>query len=672
MTKKNIYRKIFVFLPIIFVIFILGSVNFALALEVNYPRIPGAIPPQDFIGSVPADEILSYFVKYIFNLIIWASGIIIFGVLIYAGIQYLTSTGKPEKLLFAKEQLSAVFLGVLILLSSYLILKTINPQFIAPQIPKPETIKSIEKPSVPPPPTEEFRSSINTEIPFGTIIERGVFEGTLPWKEGERIPRINNNATTTKDIINKLTEQSQNLQDDAKECTCRTTDPVPACGNIKTATPQGDITWQCGCTGDCLKITPCTCDPCKSVRGDIQSTEDKNKQEIDNLVKEQMKTENEVLLLKEQLGRLERVEKFMTDCYSWIANLSDFLVKKTDYAEKKWVFTKINFWEDVLIKGDWATFYCPVSGSIMGQAEYITPAGLEKELENKPVETPQPKQQTSCIADIPVGEIIDRTIRTGYKLIERMEELIGLDKQMINAVDKLQVLISQCSSQRGCERRCSCYPCLCPHHGHCGPGCIGWASCCADSSLPYPGLCLERDEDTPCPYKEIDDQIKEIKNISNRIAELVDGKNNEGEETPEQEIANIGITSIIKDVIPKIFEDLEIKIREPMKHCVSETVSDVSDSEASFKGQMVLSNCESATKEIGANGVIIQNCCLDQPEFQGCLGLCYLEKGDKLYKDCLQNCLEKKAKELETSGYKEESDILKTCRHKLNFYCCGG
>ncbi|GAG82071.1 unnamed protein product [marine sediment metagenome] len=32
----------------------------------------------------------------------------------------------------------------------------------------------------------------------------------------------------------------------------------------------------------------------------------------------------------------------------------------------------------------------------------------------------------------------------------------------------------------------------------------------------------------------------------------------------------------------------------------------------------------------------------------------------------------RKAEELEAAGFREEAEILKTCRHKLNFYCCGG
>lgn len=674
---------------------LLGA-NFVFALEINYPRVPGAIPPQDFLKTSPPEDILSLYAKYILNLAIWLAGIITLGALIYGGILYLTSTGKPQRMASAKDQITATFFGILILLSSFLILKTLSPQFIILKIPKPEPITVIERPSISPPPTEELRSSINVEIPFGTIIEKGIFEGTVPWEEDKRIPRIYNNAKITEELANKLKDQSQSLKEAADKCSCRQTDPDPACGDNKS----GNTTWKCDC-GSCSDKESCTCDPCKKVRSDIQNTEQKNLDAIysgteisflnkkgesqkikTNLIVEQIKTEDEVRLLKEQLGQLERAEKFMLDCYDWIDSLSDFLIKKTNFTENKWPFRKINFWEEILIKGDWATFYCPVSGTIAGEAEYIASAispETIKELEEAAVtETSEPVEPTACTTDIPVGEIIDRAKRVGYKLVERMEELIELDKKLIDAVDKLQVLISQCSSQRGCERRCTCFGCLCKHHGDCIAGCKGWIYCCADSSGPYPSGCKERDENTPCPYPEIKKQYDEIQKIWQEIKDVIEGKkkNENEEETSEEKIENIGIIQIIEKVVPKILEDLEIIIRERMKDCVTEISSDVSDEETAFENSVLLSNCESSTGGVGPSGVIIQNCCLRegdfQKEFDECLGLCYLQEGEEKYKDCLQKCLEKKAKDSKAAGFKEEAEILETCRHKLNFYCCGG
>ncbi len=686
--KKNIKCKlVFCFL----LLFLFLGANFVSALEINYPDLPGVDPPQDFVNdpSVASEDILSLYVKYLFNLAIWIAGIITLGVLIYGGIRYLTSTGKPESMVSAKDQITGAFFGLLLLLSSYLVLSILNPELIVLKIPKPEPIKVIERPSVPSPPSKEYQSTINTEIPFGTIIERGIFEGTIPWEEEKRMPRFYNNAQITKALANNLKEQSEDLKSYSDQCTCRETKPVTPCGGNKA----GDTTWKCG-DGGCGATGPVTSDPCANVRGGIQNTKDKNLENIylgtevtytnksgddieitTSLTTEQAKTEEEVRFLKEQLDRLERVEKFMLECYDWIDSLSDFLIKKTDFAKNKWPFRKINFWEEISIKGDWATFYCPVSGTIMGEAEYtasdISPETIEELEEAGAAGITEPEEPTACATGVPIGEIIDRTKRVGYKLVERMEELIELDKELIDAVDRLQVLVSQCSSQRGCERRCTSFTCGCGSDP-CINRCQGWASGCADSSGPYPGECKDRDEDTPCPYEEIDAQIEKIQEIHQRITEAIEGKEENGEETPEEKIVNIGIISIIDGVIPKILKDLEIIIREGMKTCISEIPSDVSDSKEAFEDLMLLSTCESALKGVGPDGIIIQNCCLEQDEFQECLRLCYLQEGNEKYKDCLQKCLEEKAEESEAAGFKEEAEILKTCRHKLNFYCCGG
>lgn len=1128
MKSKNKKNLIFISLLLFF---LLGA-GFVFAQEITYPRVPGAIPPQDFLNdpAVPSENILSLYVKYFFNLALWLAGTIALGALIYGGLRYLFSTGKAEAMASAKNQITSAFFGLLILLSSYLILNILSPEFTILKISTPEPITVIERPSVAPPPTKEFRSAINTEIPFGIIIEEGIFEGTIPWEEDKRIPRINNNAVITKQLADNLKTQSENLKSASDACDCGRAEPCceisspgcilgtscfskPGCtcdpcrgdprariqdlvggsslssilnpgellqydnimGNISSIlgagntapalelstnlansvgnigdfsnvlgfgtnisniidipgdlarvfeiagdltniiqnpsdlfasirdlssligmpenltqlfdfaeiglsiienpndlnaifgaiegiseqaglnlnevfqavgpignivmnsqdlnTVFGEIQGIAGATGinlnevfqatnplkdvaknpedlarvlgqieeistkisvsdlneifkivgeaskiaqnpqelieiiepqissiiesefldpilknienivnltidipelinvqttieelaeiglssqqlitvldglegisgviknptdlgniqiaiqdlfgiglipreitdilgnlgdisgviknptdlgniqiaiqDLLNIIPLPenltnilrelqgisgiiqnltnlsniqsalgqlvgiipglgnftnilgnledisniiQDPTNlsnvmgslaglaqiaplgqfsDVLGEIndlgnlfQSPQNmtntfagkgKNQIEIDKLTAEQIKTEEEVRLLKEQLDRLERAEKFMLDCYNWIDSLSDFLIKKTDFAEKKWPFRKINFWEEILIKGDWATFYCPVSGTITGEAEYIvsdiSPETM-KELEEAAVtEIPEPTEPTACTTEAPVGEIIDRAKRTGYKLVERMETLIELDKKLIDAVDKLQVLVSQCTSQR-CFSECICISC--------GKG----GGCCP---------CIKECVGNPCPSGQIANQLDEIRRIWQEIVYVIEGK--EGNDTPE----NIGIIPIIDKITPKILEDLEIIIRERMKTCVSEIPSDISGSEEAFKNLMLLSNCESAVGGVGPEGVIIQNCCLRQGEFQKefdeCLGLCYLQKGDKKYKDCLQKCLEKKADELEMGGFKETAEILRTCRHKLNFYCCGG
>jgi len=119
--NKKYYILILVLMPIIFL-----TANFCLAarsLELDYPYIPGA-------GTLTTTSLLPDFVKYIFNFAIGISGILAFGVLIFAGIQYLTSAGNPGKMTDAMDRIKSAFLGLVILLCSWIILTTINPQLV--------------------------------------------------------------------------------------------------------------------------------------------------------------------------------------------------------------------------------------------------------------------------------------------------------------------------------------------------------------------------------------------------------------------------------------------------------------------------------------------------------------------------------------------------------------
>jgi hypothetical protein len=132
MTKK-------IFLLLIFATFLMGSFCFAQReLELEYPGlgVPGVETPTT------TRTVLTEFVRYVFTLAIALAGLLAFGALIYGGIRYLTSAGDPTKMSDGKNQAMAGFLGLIILLSSYLILNTIDPQLVLKETP---AIESLEK-----------------------------------------------------------------------------------------------------------------------------------------------------------------------------------------------------------------------------------------------------------------------------------------------------------------------------------------------------------------------------------------------------------------------------------------------------------------------------------------------------------------------------------------------
>jgi len=70
------------------------------------------------------------YISAIYNFALTIIGIVCFGALLYGGFRYLTSAGKPTAMADAKDQIFSAILGMIILFSAYLILKTINPELI--------------------------------------------------------------------------------------------------------------------------------------------------------------------------------------------------------------------------------------------------------------------------------------------------------------------------------------------------------------------------------------------------------------------------------------------------------------------------------------------------------------------------------------------------------------
>jgi hypothetical protein len=109
-------KKIFLFF--LFLFFLLFSFTFA--QELKYPKVSGG-------PTITATSTFTEYAKYLFNFFIFVSGLVALGVLIWAGILWLTSAGDPSKIEEAKTKAIGAFLGLIILVFSYVIVITINP-----------------------------------------------------------------------------------------------------------------------------------------------------------------------------------------------------------------------------------------------------------------------------------------------------------------------------------------------------------------------------------------------------------------------------------------------------------------------------------------------------------------------------------------------------------------
>ncbi len=178
MNKK---QKFFFFF--LFFLFFIFWAHFVLAIEfrapeINYPSLPfpGVDSPQVFLeeikeGKIPGEQAFPLYVKYFYYLFLTIAGLLALGTIIYGGFLYLISAGAPVKMIAAREQITGGILGLVILLSSYLILATINPQLTILRLPG---LEKITLPEIELPEPGEKKLPTYFQIPLGMIIEKTV------------------------------------------------------------------------------------------------------------------------------------------------------------------------------------------------------------------------------------------------------------------------------------------------------------------------------------------------------------------------------------------------------------------------------------------------------------------------------------------------------------------
>lgn len=98
-------------LLIIFLLFF--ATGFCFALEVSLP-------------GVPENATLPDYIKALFSIGVGLGGVISFLALIIAGVRYMTSAGNTETIREAKKSIKSAIFGLILLLSSYLILQRIG------------------------------------------------------------------------------------------------------------------------------------------------------------------------------------------------------------------------------------------------------------------------------------------------------------------------------------------------------------------------------------------------------------------------------------------------------------------------------------------------------------------------------------------------------------------
>lgn len=111
-------KKVFFILSIS--ILLLPLIASAIELNLDYPSF-GDI-------DINKDQELGQVVAWFYYLIVGISGLAAFTMLVFGGIQWLSSAGNPGRISDAKSRIQNALLGLLLILGSFLILQIINPE----------------------------------------------------------------------------------------------------------------------------------------------------------------------------------------------------------------------------------------------------------------------------------------------------------------------------------------------------------------------------------------------------------------------------------------------------------------------------------------------------------------------------------------------------------------
>jgi hypothetical protein len=589
-VKKN--KLFFIFLLSFFFIVGLGA-SFVLAreLEIDYPTVPGVeVIPQTVEGTA-----LPYFVKYIFNFALAIAGLAALGALIFGGVRYVTSAGDPSKLKDAKSQVFSAALGLILLLSSYLILININPQLVILKVsglPEPE----IGEPE-PPADIERITSSIHMEIPVGPMIEDRIFDPA-------RMDRIKNIAQETENEAIDVSENTNpRLRDAAEECKCEDPDvtPCPCVGNCKKVCEvicqptldssrflaalvkeiqkgRGDEGVNCAEVCWCEKVDcrcsdpPCESDPCSQVRGKIDAIKEENRKNINDLLVLEERSGLEIIDLKKEIDKLKTALQLMDNCsLSSTISLSEFISLKDYYESYDWKLKKSYYWDYIDAKRDPATFYCPVGGTT---PDYLPESEIPaEEFEQfttgfgEYIEGREEEVIISCVKPIPIGEITDRAIVVAKRIIEKIKELIEWNRKLVTNIDELHQAVSSCTSAF-CNCPCDCGPveegCPCELPDRCNS-----EPCCSGE---------------PCPMERINQLVEESKDIKKEISRI------------KEEIFKL-IDGGTEDSLdrPTVLDEIE-RAKELIRPCIAEQYLEPS---------WLLLNCERAIGAIGPDGKVL-------------------------------------------------------------------
>lgn len=126
--EKILKNKKF-FIIVLLVLGCFATFSAASALEVGWPKSPMGTD----IMQLDKEKKLNIveFTKYLYEWGIALGGVATFVAFVIAGFQYITSIGNPQTMKDAIARIKSAMFGLVMLLSSYVLLETINPELVS-------------------------------------------------------------------------------------------------------------------------------------------------------------------------------------------------------------------------------------------------------------------------------------------------------------------------------------------------------------------------------------------------------------------------------------------------------------------------------------------------------------------------------------------------------------
>ncbi len=377
MARKTLTKKNLVISLLTAVLF-LATVPVVLAIEINYPQIPGVEAPQDFLPKIgdpdypnyPKEQTLPLFVKYLYALGLVAATILTTISLIYGGLLYLLSGSHPGKMAGAKDQITAAFLGLGLLLMSYLFLNILNPNLLVMRLP------AVTRPNFPlftEPLLPGEQAQVFWEIPIATIVSdiSSIYPRIKPASQDveDKADIVEQTAQYLTGLLNSCSCGNLSARCDAVSC-------IPsACANTAGGTAQ--------------RSDLCT---------DLLAIEARKQDLADERLILNASRKNLAIVkfnLQKETTRLQVAEALMKSCTYVPIDLNTLLgLKQTSKIEVK------KPWSEINMKNNPLTFYCQIEDSFVEAVvrEWRTMVReMEAELTQDPYDIPDPPPSSGAV-----------------------------------------------------------------------------------------------------------------------------------------------------------------------------------------------------------------------------------------------------------------------------------